>query len=134
VWTSHPPQEQKTRVRFRQGIRLLWKLNSAAVTNSPDMHCLCVVLKKCIKLLFQVLSTQQCNALFSEANLKTKSFFHPGIRKSLREKLPQYFTDVITCVENTFKIENACLGDSGSPVLRYLTYFKKTFDAHLLNI
>jgi hypothetical protein len=28
------------------------------------------------------------------------------------------FNDEISCVENTFKSENACEGDSGSPVIR----------------
>jgi hypothetical protein len=40
------------------------------------------------------------------------------IRFDLATKLQRGFTREIACVENTFKIDAGCVGDSGSPVVR----------------
>jgi hypothetical protein len=61
----------------------------------------------------------QCSAIFSVENLVTKGIGGFGkIRFDLATKLQRGFTREIACVENTFKIDAGCVGDSGSPVVR----------------
>jgi hypothetical protein len=54
----------------------------------------------------------------SQENLKNNSFSTPTLIRKSQRFIPNGFTKDISCVENPFKIENACEGDSGSPVVR----------------
>ena len=66
----------------------------------------------------QVLSTDECNKIFSSEELEKNPEISRIQLKKKEKLLNRNFTQEISCVGNTFKIENACEGDSGSPVTR----------------
>lgn len=56
----------------------------------------------------------ECENLYSDDYVA-----QAGIPKfKLRSQLPKGFGKDISCVGNPFKVEGACEGDSGSPVIR----------------
>jgi hypothetical protein len=72
-------------------------------------------------LIGQIASTDSCNLHFSEDSLE-KAQLPPVAFPERDIKLSQNFTKEISCAENTFNFENACEGDSGSPIIRYLCF------------
>lgn len=65
----------------------------------------------------QVASAEECTKKFSKEALKEAGLPSNALRER-GKKFPRNFTKEISCAENTFNFENACEGDSGSPIIR----------------